>query len=447
MLFGTAKSNERDGAGEPRASETWTEWLDRNQHETWQMELLLTGFVILLLSQARAPLYDWLADLEVHAGGVRLLEFFTAALSLLLRSAWLVTISSLILGVAMRALWISAIGLRSISGDIDLDELGYQPVYRAFLNRRLPAYDDYILRLEQLCSSIFGLTFLTVFAALGLAVAVFVGQSIAYAVLGAVSGTFADVNEIVLILAVVAIIGLLIFFVALDFFSGGGLKQIGGIARVYYPFYRLVGWLTAARLYRPLYYNFIDHKIGRLGVAAIIPYTLILLTVANFNGSSFSEYLPEPGNYRFAQHSMYVDQATPGGQSPQRPSIQSQVVRDGFVKLFIPLGAEFSGASESCDTSARQYQRMLYVPPLDSAKLARYADYLTCVADYYVVRLDGREVELRHAILGQHPVTNSPQLIAMIPLQGVSAGAHFLDIDARKRHRTKLWSAIPFFTP
>ena len=69
---------------------------------------------------------------------------------------------NLVLHVLLRGIWISTLGLRYVSGEIDFDKLRLAPRFDRFLRRRIVSFDQYILRLENLCSVIFAFTFLIV---------------------------------------------------------------------------------------------------------------------------------------------------------------------------------------------------------------------------------------------------------------------------------------------
>ena len=56
--------------------------------------------------------------------------------------------------------WIGAIGLRYISSEIEYDELNYSEVFTKYLRRKVGVYDDFIERLERICSVLFSYTFL-----------------------------------------------------------------------------------------------------------------------------------------------------------------------------------------------------------------------------------------------------------------------------------------------
>lgn len=53
----------------------------------------------------------------------------------LLRTAYGVLLIRLLIHVLLRGVWIAAIGLRYVSGDIDYVKLGYQPRFTTWLAR------------------------------------------------------------------------------------------------------------------------------------------------------------------------------------------------------------------------------------------------------------------------------------------------------------------------
>ena len=66
-------------------------------------------------------------------------------------------ILNLIIHVVLRSLWIGALGLRYISGDIDIEKLNYSKRFTNYLKKKIGSFDDYIEKLEKLCSVIFAI--------------------------------------------------------------------------------------------------------------------------------------------------------------------------------------------------------------------------------------------------------------------------------------------------
>ncbi|QXP78117.1 MULTISPECIES: hypothetical protein [Winogradskyella] len=89
--------------------------LDRLQEESWQLELLISGFSIFGLFSAYPALEMKMA---YHQSQNDNNLFFTLILILAL-SACSILIFNLLLHVLLRGLWIGALGLRYVSGDID----------------------------------------------------------------------------------------------------------------------------------------------------------------------------------------------------------------------------------------------------------------------------------------------------------------------------------------
>ncbi len=85
-----------------------------------------------------------------------------------LRTAYVVLLICLIIHVLLRGVWIAAIGLRYVSGDIDYAKLRYQPRFTDWLAHHIGSFDDYIERLERYCSILFSVAFLIIFCFLSL---------------------------------------------------------------------------------------------------------------------------------------------------------------------------------------------------------------------------------------------------------------------------------------
>ena len=427
MLFGSSNppppNNEK---------ESWSSWLDRAERESWQMELLLSGFVILLLAQAKEPLDRWLEVLFNYAGTNNVAESFAFGANVFLPSAWLVLFSSLILGVILRALWISAIGLRSVSGDIDLSQLKLAPRFKKFLESRVPPFDTYIARLENICSIVFGLTFLTVFALVGAALLVLFFMIIMNMVAFILQLFYDDVGDAYGFIVGAAIFLALTFFTILfvyivDFLSGSLLKQSKRFSKYYYPIYRVLGWLTLARIYRPIYYNFVDNKVGRYGILAIIPYGIVLLTVFQFNNSSFSDLLPARGNYAYGHVNFYKD--THDGVAMSSPMINSKTVSGSQMQIHLPLGGKYYRILDKvCAEETKSFDNLIYVSPKDNERFNRYTNFLSCVTNAYACLVDSTKVNLAVGILVENAVNGESQLLTTIDIDSLAPGPHVLRV-------------------
>ena len=114
--------------------------LDRLQEESWQLELIISGFAIYGLFQSFEPLE--LASIAAENKG----QFFKPFFIDVLKSCLEILCASLLVHVFLRGLWIGAIGLRYVSGDIDYQKLRYSNLFNNYLEQRVGSFDRYIHR-------------------------------------------------------------------------------------------------------------------------------------------------------------------------------------------------------------------------------------------------------------------------------------------------------------
>lgn len=112
-------------------SKSFKEWLNKLQQESWQLELIISGFSIYGLFQAIDPISTAAAIANNQGQTLISFCFATAQISCSILSF------TLILHVILRGLWIGALGLRYISGDIDYKKLNYTPKFDNYLRKKL----------------------------------------------------------------------------------------------------------------------------------------------------------------------------------------------------------------------------------------------------------------------------------------------------------------------
>jgi hypothetical protein len=260
----------------------FTEWLEKLQQESWQLELLISGFALFGIWESREILESFTNFLGVNSPVDSNASIVFKIVSQMLQAAWLVFFTNLLVHVILRGLWIGAIGLRYVSGDIDYDKLKYSDYFNKYFKRKVGGFDEYIERLEKICSSIFAYTFLLFFIFLSLAFFI-----IFWILLGALLNYLFDSESSLFSLTLIinTVFGLLAFFVFIDFITLGLFKKIKGksFSKVYGYIYRFYSFITLSFIYRPLLYNFLDTKYTRRLFWFSIPYLLLLtLILPNF---------------------------------------------------------------------------------------------------------------------------------------------------------------------
>ena len=286
----------------------FTKWLDNLQQESWQLELLVSGFVIFGLFQALAPVKDFFSLNNFSASGGIALAFLTGVVGFSVIVSMHLLLFNLLVHLVLRGLWIGAVGLRYYSGDIDYENLRYSEKFQKYLKKKIGSFDQYIKRLEDYCSIIFSLSFLLVF--------IFLSFSVILSILLLPATTLSQ-GENVMIghkIFIVSITFLFLFMVILtviDFLGQGILKKNKIIGKLYFPIYWIMSYLSLSFLYRPILYNFLDHKKGRRILFWLFPFYIgiSLLSTLSIKQSNFHAFKYED-SASFIQNSEYLNQLT-----------------------------------------------------------------------------------------------------------------------------------------
>lgn len=267
-----------------RISKTaFKEWLEKLQQESWQLELLISGFALFAVWEARTLVDGYENYLTIsRGGGSDITGIILGAFSFLLNISWRIFFFNLLIHVLARGLWIGAIGLRYVSADIDYDYFNYADIFTNFLKKNVGDFDDYIERLERFSSVIFAYTFLLFF--------IFLSLILYFAETFAFFHYIDDHTVGIFAVLFFLFLGLIAF---IDFITMGGIKKIKekNIARIYFIFYRIFSLMTLSFLYRPLLYNFWDEKYTRRLFLISIPYIFILTFIPRINANAYP-YFP-----------------------------------------------------------------------------------------------------------------------------------------------------------
>lgn len=301
--------------------------LQKLQEESWQLELLISGFAIFGLFTAIPTITESLKEAENSQ------QIYKFVISLIATISCYILIFNLLLHVLLRGLWIGALGLRYVSGDIDYDSLKYSSKFTKYLKKRVGSFDKYIGTLENYCSVIFAVSFLLIFYVLAvtftvLAIALIASQLIDNDDLPNWLSKGVGISLILFI-----IFGM--FFTLIDFITLGFLKKKKWISKIYFPVYWVFSFITLSFLYRPLVYNFLDNKFGKRLSFALIPFYFLIAiaTSLKYNTSNYFSNEITSNDY-IANNNNYEDLLSEGGFIDD-VAIQSKVITDAYVKVFI----------------------------------------------------------------------------------------------------------------
>ena len=302
--------------------------LEKLQEESWQLELIISGFAIYGLFVAYPEIGIGLKAAQNDQNVIKFIPFLVAQISCA------ILIFNLLLHVLLRGLWIGALGLRYVSGDIDYDNLKYSPKFTNFLRKRVGSFDRYIANLENYCSVIFAVSFLLIFYVLAFTLTMVAISLIGVYLIGndEISGNIGKIIGIPLVI----FLSFGMFFIFFDFITQGLLKKKQWISKIYFPVYWVFSFITLSFLYRPLVYNFLDNKFTKRLSLILIPIYVLILAATSLKYQK-SNYLSIGNNSSEIQANdkNYEDMLQKEGEFIQTVAIPSKVINDNFLKVFV----------------------------------------------------------------------------------------------------------------
>ena len=272
----------------------FSDWLETLQQESWQLELLISGLALFGIYESQDLLWELRMYVNANSEGTaaEVQSFFIT----ILRVGWKIFFINLLIHVILRGLWIGAIGLRYVSEDIDYESLNYSQYFTKMLQKKVGGFDDFIEKLEKICSVLFAYTFLLFL--LFFSFAFFFFQLLLIAKVGS---AYAQVSETVVVFTIVFYL-LIGFVVCIDFITLGLLKKIEEptLNKIYGYIFTFYGWTTLTFLYRPLLYNFLDNRYTKRLFYFSIPYILLIIFSTNmFTNNNFTYFPGDPNDKSF----------------------------------------------------------------------------------------------------------------------------------------------------
>nr|WP_321233616.1 hypothetical protein [uncultured Psychroserpens sp.] len=302
--------------------------LQRLQEESWQLELIISGFAIFGLITAFGPITEAAQVAKDKQQLVWAIILFIAIISCA------ILIFNLLLHVVLRGLWIGTLGLRYVSGDIDYESLKYSEKFTKYLKKRVGSFDKYVATLENYCSIIFAVSFLLIFYVLALTFTIVTIALIATQII--------DNDNIPEALRIILGAGLIIFilfgmiFTFIDFITQGWLKKKKWTSKIYFPIYWVFSFITLSFLYRPLVYNFLDNKFGRRLSFVLLPVYLLILVLTSFS-YKFSNYFEriDYSTEHMASSGNYLNLIDEKNTSINGVAISSKVISEPYINVFM----------------------------------------------------------------------------------------------------------------
>lgn len=384
-------------------------------------------------------------------------------------------IAAFVVHLLLRAYWVAMIGLDSVyANGIRWDRTNFGPIAREVYQARIPSTRSRIARLDNIASVIFSFAFLVVLLILLTIVFVAIAWGISWSIRRWILPGADLPNIFYGILAVLALPGLVTAFVdkrygarfAPGSRAGRRLRRL--VALSYHT--QLIGLLGPTLLTistngrrRATYAMFYMMFIGAL---------VVVMTEFMARQGLFAVGTLDWFSTRSEAHSVhnahYESRWADGFVNDRAPSIQSDIVREPYVRLFIPYQADRhdDAVAATCpgmrplEPRGLTLQRPAGPAVRDSADVpaalaaaaaaeSANARVLACLAALHAVEVDGvSRPELRFRF-AEHQRSGVAGITAFIPLAGLGPGEHVITVKQppRSRRSTNVRPLEPYLIP
>lgn len=434
------------------------DWLGELQRESWNMELLISGFSIFLLLQTGPAINSFNQWLNVNYEVPFPVSAFLFSFLAVLKIGATLLVVNMVFHVMLRGFWIGAIGLRSIQERVHYPGFGYTTFFTQKLIRNAVGLDKLITRTDQLASAIFAFSFLTIFMLFSLfaIISFFVGLNYGFSLISSSLGYKQEMPAPFVILLFAGLAGSALY--AIDTLTFGLIKKIPWFDRVYYPLYVFMGYITFSFLYRNIYYSLLS-RLKNWKSKLLLSLYIVMIFLTPFFRYEQAIFFPDDttsANFKTS----YYDNLRPKGQSITHASIPSQIVKGRYLPLFIRYNVKHNSAirqwcsgyeptkKEGIISGIKFRGGMVIDPPFVREKDPR--KLLQCLSTFYNVYLDNKHQQQLEFWYYEHPGHKEKGIYAVIDLQGLQTGRHTLAIRRKSVNVTpeikdEEYATIPFW--
>jgi hypothetical protein len=410
-------------------------------HQTWELELLISGSVaiVLALLPARVDAFYFAATAQTSGAfdQISFLAFYFIKLTLY------TLIAAFAFHIAVRAFWVSLVGLDSVfPRGTKWDRLNLGPITERAFRRTIPSVRELVLVADAIAS----VTFASAFSL----VAIF-AISVPWAlVFGGVSAVMVRVLSLPIEVSVAVALGTAVVAILLqlplliDRSRGREILDRGG-GHLLERLIRLTGAIMGLRVYGAVQYTLASNVGRRTFSAAIAIFAVIVVGVFILNDA-----VGGSGSYAFTVDAWDPVRAGEGEVDPrlyegrvdagQRrlliPTVPDPIVDDEtpYVRLFVPLLPESDppALARVCPDMVPPSRPGPRLVPRQSrapseVEAAQSRRLLDCRARLWEVELDGRRVD-------ESPVFMTRQdaglrgLAWFLDVRGLEPGRHVIDV-------------------
>ena len=326
------------------------EWFEKLRLNSWEVEILIVGFVLVMMLQIPSELWALYEKLEFSssmANDLSTMIFLSKMLILFtLQICVAILIISFSIYLGLRGFWVGLLGLSSVFPDgINIKQLNFNKIFSKQLEKY--NFNDFIIQIDHICSSIFSFSFLVTFSLISFILFVSQLLLIISFKLFLVESYPSTVLPFNLIFHWPHLLFGIIYFI--DYFFLSFLKKIKWkpFGFVYNLIDKFFKYTTLGFIYDTLYYAIISNVKKRVLFSCFIGLVFILIKTDDFSRNTFvnAAYFPssENGSQNLMVDIYYENKFKDIDDKhvyPTEPFINADIITKNYLKLYIPYFPE-----------------------------------------------------------------------------------------------------------
>ncbi len=420
-----------------------SKWLTQLQQESWNLELLISGFSIFLLMNAGEHIIDLMEYFDLHSdqnNGSNSLMIASLGITYL---ATIVLTINLIIHVFLRGFWIGTIGLRSVQEKTNFEKLKYTPFFTEKLKKKVLNLDDLLVRLDTICSVIFSFTFLVIFMFFSVFLYILfiaVVDTLYSTIENFVGADYHYVFDVFMsILFMLILLTSTIYLI--DTLSLGFFKRQKWFQKIYYPIYVFYGYITLSGIYRGIYYHLASRFSKRIVMMLLIAYVLLFALYPMHKYEQYPFYPDNETNNKLYQNR--YDDRRQDQHYIKYASIPSMNIDQNFLPLFIRYNI---GDNETIQQLCTDYQPSKSVGIISGIKISHnginlstpYVEeknpekLLNCLSQLYTIYLNDSLVINPEFYYYSQPIMDEKGIQTMLSIQHLPKGKNEIKVTRKE---------------
>ncbi len=415
------------------------EEIKAQQNQSWQIEILIaSGLIIFLYS-----LPDYLLNLLIEVQEKKIPGAEEAIIFIGGYVFARILLIGFIVVLFLRALWVAYLGVNSaFPNGINAKKLMYSSYFLKRIKKE-KSLTERIVFLEKLCSLTFSVTIILTVLSVGLFAFLFLVFYLIDLLIPSVSNPRLGF----LLLFVVLFIELGV----LDWIMFGWLRKYPIFSKLYFPVHKVLKWLTLTVLFDKEYLSIFSNvkRWKVFGIFVVYFFVSLVISVSGikgkFNAASFvPSFSVEQRNFLQLPTLLKIKSINYENQLNSksriiRACIQSDVINDNFLKLFVVYLKYFDSQLDSLfrenGVKLTLNRRTLQMISENDSLIQK------SISQFFSLYLDLKPVETNKWYFARHYLTNEEGFLTYMPLQSLKKGMHKLDIyfwekrDGKMRQR------------